>query len=152
MYFTQSTGSIMKAHMDGSNLATFVTGLSSPAGVVIDHTSQRLYWADAGAGVIQYSSLNDGEAVVTVNQTSSAPWGIALSGQRLYWSLKDENQVSSSAKVGGDICIMYTGSDPITHLVENSMLPSNRANDCRGQTCDGLCVLTATSFTCLAKN
>ena len=141
----------MKAHMDGSNLTTFVTGLSSPAGVVIDHTSQRLYWADWDAGVIQYSSLDDGEAV-TVSQTLSAPWGLALSDQRLYWSLKDEKQISSSAKVGGETCIMYTGSDPITHLVEDSMLPSNRANDCRGQTCDGLCVLTATSFTCLAKN
>lgn len=141
--------------MDGTNRTAFVPrGLSSPAGVAIDHSTRRLYWADWGAKVIQYSSL-DGSQVITVSHATSAPWGIALSGQRLYWSLKDgENRVISSARMGGEIRVMYSGSVPITHLaVQDSTVTKSRGNDCHGvRDCDdGVCVLTPASFTCLPK-
>ena len=140
--------------MDGSNLTTFVSGLNSPAGVAIHHSSQRLYWAEWGGSKIQYASLDDRQAIkVSDTGESLRPWGAALTDLRLYWGLKEGKSITSSAPIGGHIRIMYNGSTRITHLaVKDPNIPSNRENHCHRSGCDGVCVLNPTSFRCLRKN
>ena len=61
MYWTSLAGNILKAGMDGSDMTLIVSGLESPAGIVIDNEASRLYWADRVANVIQSSNLAGGD-------------------------------------------------------------------------------------------
>ena len=60
MYWTDwgATPKIERANLDGGDIRTLVQGqLKWPNGLVIDVTSQRLFWADAGVDKIETSDL-----------------------------------------------------------------------------------------------
>src|SRR5262245_44735087 len=44
------TGGIARANADGTGHQTLVTGLNQPAGIALDVTGGRMYWADFGPG------------------------------------------------------------------------------------------------------
>ena len=149
MYWTKDGGSIVRAGMDGSNVATIVSGLDRPAGITIDFHGSKLYWADWRSNKIQSSGL-DGSGVVALMQLSSGPYGIAVTGERLYWSLFDAKIMQSATKTGEDIRMVHFGRAGIYHLtVPDWTAIKNRTNPCRVQACSGVCVLTSSSYKCL---
>ena len=157
MYWTsQSPGSIQKAGMDGSSPVTIVTGLNLPRGLAIDFAARRLYWADMNDNRIQTSDL-DGRGFRTVVQLPGDryPWGIAVSKDRIYFGNNDSdgnNRLQSCTKDGQDIETLYTQDTHIRHMVLLPAVdrPTNRKNHCEGQNCSMLCVLSQTSYRCLA--
>ena len=154
MYWTRyDLGSIHKAGMDGSYPHTLVTGLGQPRGVTIDMASGRLYWAELNSHQIQSSDL-DGRDVRLVVQlpTGSWSWGVAASSDRLYWGNDGDYKLQSSTKGGEDILTLYTESNQIRQvtIVPGVHPPKKRANDCAGRNCTTLCVLTSSSYRCLA--
>ena len=150
MYFGICCGSIQKAGMDGSSESTFVAGVGRVHGLVVDFESSRLYWAEKFAWKIQSCSLADGGKIVDVAAASGQPWGIAVVGQMVYWSLEEEGKVESMGKDGSDVLTVYNGTQDFHHLASpDVVLPVNRTNPCEWQSCVGVCVLSSTSYTCL---
>ena len=45
-YWTEQSGSIIRAHLDGSSREVIATGLTRPSGIAIDYVGQNLYFAD----------------------------------------------------------------------------------------------------------
>ena len=80
---------IERASMDGNNRDVLHnTDLTWPNGLAIDYQLQRLYWADAFADRIEYSSV-DGtgrEILLTVLTGVHHPFSITVSGDQIYWS------------------------------------------------------------------
>ena len=154
MYFSKAgNGGIFKADMDGSNLVQIISGLSSPAQMVVDFDSQRLFWVYFSADKVQSSNL-DGTDVQLVLQlrSDSYPWGIVVYNGRLFWGNAGPNSLQSSDKAGQDVQTHYTGSYDIRQLaLVNSRTVQSRRNDCEGANCSGgICVLTRNSFRCIA--
>ena len=145
-------GSILRAGMDGSGRTEIVKGLESPGGIVIDHSSSKLFWADNFANRIQSSDL-DGENVETVAtlQDGAKPWGIIMYDGRLFWGNYQARTLRSANKTGGDIQTVYRAASSVTHLTSLTQdVPKfSRQNHCDGLGCSNICVLTPASATCM---
>ena len=151
MYLTSLYGGgIIKAAMDGSNHTTIVAGWGIAVGITIDTHSSKLYWANYADDEIQSCGL-DGSGIETVAKLSSAPLGMAMVDQRLYWGLHNEKRVESRATTGGNISSFYCdGAGKILQLTSADWsLQVNQTNQCEGQTCVGVCVLSRTNFRCM---
>lgn len=92
LYWTNVTeGTIKSADLDGSNIQTILSGLDLPRGIVLDGSTNTLFWAEAGITNpgIRSVSLNEEPLVVTVIDTSTvvSPYHIALDIERqyVYW-------------------------------------------------------------------
>ena len=152
MYWSKPrTGIIAKADMDGSNVKEIISGLISPAGIAVDFDSRRIFWVEWSGARIQSSNL-DGTDVQLVLQLSrnTYPWGIAVTGQRLFWG-GNSGSLQSSNKSGQDIRTLDNGTSSILHLTLAAPNPVHtRLNHCEKQACsDGICVLTSNSFRCV---
>ena len=155
MYWTRySAGSIYQARMDGYSPGVLVTGLTHPLGLTIDFASRRLYWIEDTIHKMQSSNLSgrDIQPVVQLPD-GSYPWGIAVLNGRIYWGNRGNYKVESATTDGQDLQTLYTEANEIHHLTIVPALDpptSHRKNDCAGQNCSTICVLTPTSYPCLA--
>lgn len=155
MYGTTARGSILRAGMDGSSPAMILTGLQDPKGIAIDFEFGHLYWTEWKADRIQRSDLQ-GRGVQPVLQlpSFSRPWGIAVDQERIYWSTawNPDSQLGSCTKAGTDVRSHFNAVNWMSHItfVPDLNLPTNRTNHCAGQRCAKVCVLTRTSFHCVA--
>ena len=154
MYWPRySAGSIHKAGMDGSSPVTLVSGLGKPVGVTIDFASRRLYWTESSMNKIQSSDL-DGQDVRLVVQLPnySSPRGIAVFNDRIYWGNWGDMKLHSCNKDGEGLQTLHTETHEIAHItiVPPPDQPAGRRNDCEGRNCSKLCVLSPTSYRCLA--
>ena len=70
-------GLILCAGLDGQNQAVVSTGWQDPYGITLDHSTNKLCWADFTAGTITCSDL-DGTNPQTVASGLSNPYGVAL--------------------------------------------------------------------------
>ena len=149
MYWTKGSSLIVKADMDGANDAVIVRG-SVCNGIAIDYVTSRLYWGDVSRGI--KSSDAEGGDVRLMVPLSKTPWGLTVSSRRIYWGYYSSgNSVQSSTKEGQDLKTIFNGKEEIQHMtVVEGSLPVTRRNDCDGQVCSGICVLTPTSFRCLS--
>ena len=135
-------------------MKTLVTRTKRPTGITINFPSeQRLYWTEFSRDSIRRSDLN-GHGVETVIQLShtARPQGIALIGDRIYWSTWASKEMESSRKDGSERRVHLTGDDRMNHVVAfpNTNLPSSgRINHCESQNCTKVCVPTVASFRCL---
>jgi len=77
-YWTEQSGSIVRAHLNGSSREVIATGLTRPTGIAIDYIGQILYIADQTG--IKVSRL-DGSYQVTLINSSEACHGIALDSE-----------------------------------------------------------------------
>lgn len=76
-YWTEQSGSIVRAYLNGSSRDVIVTGLKSPSGIAIDYIGQNLYFADHTG--IKVSKL-DGSYQTTLISLASAH-GISLDSE-----------------------------------------------------------------------
>ena len=151
-YDSRRRGSITRAGLDGSNRTEIVEGLQSPGGIVIDHSSSMLFWTDHFANCIQSSDLDGGNIrTVATLQGRTTPWGIALYGDKLFWGNYHTMTLQSANKSGGSDQTVYRTDTNPTHLVlvTKAVPKISRRNDCDGQSCGKICVLTPTSFRCV---
>jgi parallel beta-helix repeat protein len=85
-YADATTGSILRASLNGSGVQTLVTGLSSPGSVAVDHLGGKVYWTDSATGRIGRANL-DGSGAQTVVSGLSAPVALKIDaeGGKVYW-------------------------------------------------------------------
>ena len=138
--------------MDGETSDRLVMDLSDPYGIVINFASRRLYWADRDINSIQSSNLHGRDVRPLVQlRSDSKPLGVALHGDRIYWSTWGTAKLQSRTKKEGPIATHYVGNRSVYHLTVGQYLdlPKNRTNHCEGHNCAKVCVLTAKSSRCL---
>ena len=152
MYWTlYDSGKILQAQMDGTGVNVIVTGLGKPGGIVLDTESGRLFWTEYGSHKIQSSNAAGGELRKVLQLSKDAgPWGIILTEGRIYWGNYENKTLQSCTKSGNDPRLLYEGPKGINQLTfAAGNVPPNRINDCEGQNCANICVLTSTSFRCV---
>ena len=95
MYWTEGNtdyedGAILRAHLDGSNVDTLVTGLDEPRGLALDMVGGYVYWTDMVAGNIYRAHL-DGSNIEILVTGLGDPEGLALdvAGGHMYWTDTD---------------------------------------------------------------
>ena len=113
-YAPGDNSAIVRSEMDGSNPVAVVTQLRDPCGLAIDISSSRLYWAGGPTGNVQSSNLGGGN-ILTLVQASSAPYGIAITHQKLFWS-PDNSTLQSSNVDGSNIRTVFIGPADIRLL------------------------------------
>jgi len=77
-YWTEQSGSIIRAHLNGSSRQVIASGLTHPTGIAIDYTGQNLYTADRDG--IKVSRLDGSYQILLIN-SSEACYGIALDSE-----------------------------------------------------------------------
>ena len=92
MYWTEASPAdfmIARANLDGSNVESLVTGLTSPSGIELDVAAGKMYWTDIGTGKIQCANLDGSgiEDLLTLGVVFT-PIDIALdvAGSKIYWT------------------------------------------------------------------
>ena len=150
MYFTNTyQGAIYKANMDGSNVTEVVTGLVDPNELVIDFEASRLYWSEYYALRSSYLNGTDIRTVLEGYKT----WGVAVHGDRLYFSTQTDQSVVSVNKLNGsDLRTEFTVPSTVFGITvaDMSSQPQPRSSPCADQPCSHICTLTSsTSFRCL---
>ena len=156
IYWTKPSR-IMQAWADGTNEVEIVSGFD-PRGIAVDYKSSKLYWADWWDGVVQSSGL-DGSNVQTL---VSEPYvsAIAVDENRVYygnWHWEVPPVMRSCNKTGGDVKTLYTGDSTTKYTLMSHLAlmsphapETGRRNECEDQICDGICVLTPSSYRCLS--
>lgn len=86
LYFSDTANHLIRrADLDGSNVTSLVTGLTTPYD--LDVTANYLYWVDQGANLLQRSDLNGGNVTTLIGSTFlSAPSGIYVSADSIYFT------------------------------------------------------------------
>ena len=138
--------------MDGSNATAIVSGSMDPGQLVIDFENSRLYWNDVDGMQVMSSDLN-GQDLRVFQKLSYTPWGIALYGDRLYWSTHENQTVASIDKRNAsDIQMPFTGESTIYGITIADLASQSepRSSPCASQPCSHICTVTSsTSFQCL---
>ena len=123
MYLTtcddsKARGSVLKAGLNGTDPREIVSGLQSPGGIVIDHSSSKLFWTDHFANRIQSSDLDGGNVTTIAKlEDGAGPWGIALYDSKLFWSNYKAMTLQTAEKSGEHIQMVHTAVTSMTHLI-----------------------------------
>lgn len=79
LYTSDITGNkITKLSYNGSNVETFITGVSSPEGISIDWVSRNIFWTDSGKGTVEVANLATKKRKVIISDGLVNPRGIAV--------------------------------------------------------------------------
>lgn len=97
--------------MDGSGRRSIVTGsLVWPNGLTVDHTTNRLFWADAKLDTIEMSDLDGGNRQVILSSAADIhPFGLALYQNVLYWTDWDKQSILSLNLTNSSQQVVVTG-------------------------------------------
>ena len=154
MYWTRfgvTSNGLMRAQMDGSNVAQLLGGLRTPSGITIDYDGSRIFWTEHWGDKISSSNLDGTDVrIIVTPKPCSSPWGIALHKNRMYWSDWSYYTLQRSSKSGQDVRTLFTGTGYIQQVTTTSRnFPTSRQNHCEGQNCSSICILTTSSFRCV---
>ena len=69
---------ITSLNYNGSNVQTFISGVSSPEGLSIDWVSRNIFWTDSGKATVEVASLNTKKRKVLISDGLINPRGIAV--------------------------------------------------------------------------
>ena len=80
---TQDGGTIGRANLDGTHVASFITGRGSPCGVAVSNS--HIYWADNG-GSIGRANLDGTDVKPRFIGGAYNACGAAVDGSHIYWA------------------------------------------------------------------
>uniref|UniRef100_A0A1I8N054 EGF-like domain-containing protein n=3 Tax=Musca domestica TaxID=7370 RepID=A0A1I8N054_MUSDO len=139
------------AHMDGKNRKVLVsTNIKWPNGLAIDYEQQKLYFVDGGTKVLENINF-DGSGRKVLIDGLSHPFGLDVSGSRVYWTDWDTKSVSSADKMTGrDITTIIANTSDLMDIkvFHRSRRRVRNACDSGNGGCSHLCLLNPTSYTC----
>lgn len=135
--------------MDGTSPVQIVDGVGYPEGIGIDPSTSRILCADYSGNRIVSTNLAGGD-IQTVG-TESKPRGVAGYNGKVFWGNPTAKKLLSGTISGGNAVSVDVQSS-ISHLivVTGNAPKVSRPNHCKGQSCAGICVLSAESFRCVA--
>lgn len=86
IYWTETTSRLVRrSNIDGSEIETLIAGLNWPTGIVIDTSTETMYFA-SGDGIFRANL--DGREMVRLVQQVGMPQGLAIDSQSgsIYWA------------------------------------------------------------------
>lgn len=109
MYWTD-VGTIKSANLDGSNVASLISGLPCPMGIGLDTAGRMIYWTDCVTNKIQRSSM-DNPSVQDVITLSGSLRGLALDIPRnkMYWTNIATNTIQRADLNGNNLESLVSG-------------------------------------------
>lgn len=108
LYFSDTANHLIRrADLDGSNIISLVTGLTTPYD--LDVTANYLYWVDQGANLLQRSDLNGGNVTTLIGSSFlSAPSGLYVSSDSIYFTQLNLGVYRADLD-GGNLTQLVTG-------------------------------------------
>lgn len=108
IYFADGS-TIKRANPDGSDASVLISSLSSPDGVAVDITGDRIYWVQQ-SGLIRRANL-DGSGVQNLLMAGGSPHSIALDLLRgqVYWTETSGNRIRRADLDGGNVQMVVSG-------------------------------------------
>ena len=135
IYWTQIAGpsgthSIQRAHADGSDVQTVLTGLQHPRGMAVDIANGRMYWMEPGILKIRSANL-DGSNITDVVATDDSAAGLALDphGHKIYWTDQNGVAINSGQKTARIRRANLDGSNVEDLVTQNLTQPVGIALD-----------------------
>jgi hypothetical protein len=105
-----SNGTVMKAPLAGGAPTPIATGLQKPRMVALN--ASHVYWTTFYAHTVMRAT-KDGLDVVTIAQTGSGPFGIALDSQFVYWTEKSLTASIKKAPIDGGAAVLVALATPV---------------------------------------
>ncbi|XP_059560178.1 low-density lipoprotein receptor-related protein 2 [Myotis daubentonii] len=146
---------IGRVGMDGVNKSVIIsTKIAWPNGLTIDYTNDRLYWADAHLGYIEYSDLEGQNRHTVYDGTLSHPFAITIFEDTIYWTDWNTRTVEKGNKYDGSDRMMLVNTThrpydihvyhPYRQPIVNNPCGTNNGG------CSHLCLIQAggSGFTC----
>ncbi|KNC20826.1 hypothetical protein FF38_11235 [Lucilia cuprina] len=153
MYWTDwgNPAMIETAHMDGKNRKVVLsTNIKWPNGLAIDYEQQKLYFVDGGTKSLENINFDGSGRKVLVDDLSH-PFGLDVSGSRVYWTDWDTKSVSSADKMTGkDITTVIANTSDLMDITifHRSRRRIRNACDSANGGCSHLCLLNPSGYTC----
>lgn len=88
MYWTDGTGKIQQAEINGTGVRDVAANLGSAGGIAINMEAGKIYWTNSANGKIQFADLDGGNIKDLVIEGISRPADIALDfgSGKMYWT------------------------------------------------------------------
>ncbi|KAK4295463.1 hypothetical protein Pmani_031983 [Petrolisthes manimaculis] len=95
---------IQRAGMDGSPRMVLVdSNLRWPNGLAVDHLQRSIYWVDASTNSVEMVDFSGTNRKAIIEEELSHPFGLALWGDRMFWSDWVTRTIhSADKKTGGN--------------------------------------------------
>ncbi|XP_071941661.1 low-density lipoprotein receptor-related protein 1-like isoform X2 [Antedon mediterranea] len=85
--WNENAPSIMKSHTNGLNTHSIITdNIRTPNSITIDHSAQKLYWADARIDKIERCNFDGTNRHVVLTSDPVHPFGLVVHENYLYWT------------------------------------------------------------------
>ncbi|HQU72033.1 MAG: DUF5050 domain-containing protein [Calditrichaeota bacterium] len=107
IYWTNwgSSGSLMRAGLDGSNVTTLLSNIIFPYGIDIDYSANKIYWIEIRQtdGKIWRCNLDGSEQESVITGISNFPNDLAIDveGGKMYWTHFSGSNVIERANLDG---------------------------------------------------
>nr|QYY47503.1 vitellogenin receptor-1 [Pardosa pseudoannulata] len=142
----EHSSGIYRSGMDGSRLISMVSSrIGWPNGIALDHTTSRLYWADAKLHTIEYITLDGTHRSVLLNTTVFHPFSLAIFEDTLYWSDWKSFSLESCDKFTGHkvtIVARQSNRKIMGVHVYHPVLTSKASNPCWSNDCSHMCLMS----------
>lgn len=148
---------IYRSGMEGSHRISLVsTGIGWPNGIAIDHSINRLYWADAKLSTIECITLDGNSRKVILSKPSFHPYSLAVFEDALYWTDWGTFSLESCDKFTGQEVTLLAREQNV-HLmgvhVYHPVLMATVTNPCMNNECSHMCLMSPVSgFKCACPN
>ena len=113
LYWSNDTvGSVQRANLDGTDVATIITGLTSPTGTALDLKHSKVYWINFPAGMRKIQRANlDGSSVEDVITGSFVPFNLAVDevNDQIYWTELVSKKIQRANLDGSSVQDVITG-------------------------------------------
>lgn len=143
---------IERAAMDGSMRKQIITqNIIWPNGLAIDHTQNRIYWADGGLKLIEYANFDGSGRKTLIGTDLPHPFGLELFGNYIYWTDWEELTIQSANKNTGEerteLGSNYTGLMDVRVFHRNRQFVKSPCGTNNGG-CSHLCLIKPKGYSC----
>lgn len=87
VYWTNTTGTIQRANLDGTDLVDVVVDLNVPNGIDLDIGGAKMYWANKNDNKIQRANLDGTDVEDIVASTMPRNLVLDVSRNKMYWTV-----------------------------------------------------------------
>ncbi len=116
---------LQRSNLDGSNIETLFTNTFLMAGITVDQTRGKIYFADFDEGTIRSSDLDGSNNQILVSGLSG-PVDIALdvAGGKMYWTDFNEGSIRRANLDGSGVEIIISGVATVPGTAPGPMEPA----------------------------
>ena len=106
LYWTDRTGGLVqRSDIDGSNVTTIVSGISTPEAMTYDSVNNKIYWLERGTGTIFRADIDGSNSETVISSLGAGLRNLAVdpTNSDIYWAIDSDgpSQVIRRANYDG---------------------------------------------------